>query len=135
MEIQGLNHFLFSVSDLDTSIPFYEKVFGAELLVRGKTTAYFDLKGMWLALNEEKDIPRQDGASSYTHTAFTIKESDFDDVYDELKSLGVNTFRGGSVTRGINGPSILRTQMGISSNFIQEQGKIGSTITKRLNLI
>ncbi|MGR9050623.1 metallothiol transferase FosB [Halobacillus faecis] len=94
MEIQGLNHFLFSVSDLDTSITFYEKVFGAELLVRGKTTAYFDLKGIWLALNEEKDIPRHDGASSYTHTAFTIKESDFDDAYDELKSLGVNILPG-----------------------------------------
>ncbi|MBX0356905.1 metallothiol transferase FosB [Halobacillus sp. Nhm2S1] len=94
MEVQGLNHFLFSVSDLDTSIPFYENVFGAELLVRGKTTAYFDLKGMWLALNEEKDIARDDRASSYTHIAFTIKESDFDDAYDELIRLRVNILPG-----------------------------------------
>ncbi|SDN99188.1 metallothiol transferase FosB [Halobacillus aidingensis] len=89
MKIQGLNHFLFSVSDLETSITFYEKVLGAELLVRGKSTAYFDLQGMWLALNEEKDIPRNENSVSYTHTAFTIRECDFDDAYEELVSLGV----------------------------------------------
>ncbi|WP_406945930.1 metallothiol transferase FosB [Halobacillus sp. SY10] len=89
MKIQGLNHFLFSVSDLETSITFYEKVLGAELLVRGKSTAYFDLQGMWLALNEEKDIPRNEISASYTHTAFTIRECDFDDAYEELVSLGV----------------------------------------------
>ncbi|REJ11007.1 metallothiol transferase FosB [Halobacillus trueperi] len=94
MKIQGLNHFLFSVSDLGTSITFYEKVLGAELLVRGKSTAYFDLQGMWLALNEEKNIPRNEISASYTHTAFTIRECDFDDAYEELVSLGVHILPG-----------------------------------------
>jgi metallothiol transferase len=42
VSIKGLNHFLFSVSDLDSSIEFYQKVFDAKLLVKGRTTAYFD---------------------------------------------------------------------------------------------
>lgn len=52
--IHGLNHLLFSVSDLEASIAFYEKVFGAKWLVKAEKTAYFDLNGIWLALNEEK---------------------------------------------------------------------------------
>lgn len=40
--IQGINHLLFSVSDLEKSIGFYQSVFGAKLLVKGKSTAYFD---------------------------------------------------------------------------------------------
>ncbi|WP_394218775.1 metallothiol transferase FosB [Halobacillus trueperi] len=94
MKIQGINHVLYSVSDLETSISFYEKVFGAELLVKGKTTAYFDLQGLWLALNEEKEIPRSEISASYTHTAFTIRECDFDEAYEELVRLGVNILPG-----------------------------------------
>jgi metallothiol transferase len=90
LKIQGVNHFLFSVSDLDHSIAFYGKVFEATLLVRGRTTAYFDLNGLWLALNVEKDIPRNEISQSYTHIAFTIEEADFDETYQKLVDLNVN---------------------------------------------
>ena len=46
--IKGLNHLLFSVSDLDASIKFYQDVFDAKLLVKGNSTAYFDLNGVFL---------------------------------------------------------------------------------------
>ncbi|MBS4193590.1 FosM family fosfomycin resistance protein [Bacillus sp. FJAT-49870] len=94
MIIKGLNHLLFSVSNIEASIKFYEKVFDAKLLVKGRSTAYFDLNGIWLALNEEKDIPRSEIKHSYTHIAFSIEESDFDSVYEKLKLLNVNILEG-----------------------------------------
>lgn len=94
MVVKGMNHFLFSVSDLEKSIPFYQNVFDAKLLVKGKNTAYFDLNNMWLALNEEKDIPRKEIHESYTHIAFSIDEAYFDHIYDKLEKLGVNILTG-----------------------------------------
>ncbi|WNS75852.1 FosM family fosfomycin resistance protein [Bacillus sp. DTU_2020_1000418_1_SI_GHA_SEK_038] len=90
MAVKGLNHFLFSVSDLEMSIQFYQNIFDARLLVKGRSTAYFDLNGMWLALNEEKMIPRNEIAKSYTHIAFSIDEKDFEDMYKKLTELSVN---------------------------------------------
>ncbi len=94
MFITGLNHFLFSVSNLDQSISFYQDVFEAKLLVRGRSTAYFDLNGMWLALNEEQNIPRKEISESYTHIAFSVEEAEIDDIYSKLEKLGVNILSG-----------------------------------------
>lgn len=90
MNIKGINHLLFSVSDLDESIEFYRNVFQAKLLVKGRSTAYFDLNGLWLALNVEHDIPRNEIKESYTHIAFTVAEEEFDDIITKLKQLNVN---------------------------------------------
>ncbi|MCY9093025.1 FosM family fosfomycin resistance protein [Bacillus mojavensis] len=94
MEIKGINHLLFSVSDLLTSIEFYQNVFDAKLLAKGRSTAYFDLNGIWLALNEERDIPRNDIKASYTHIAFTIEESKFEEMSAKLKDLQVTILPG-----------------------------------------
>ncbi|WP_205137914.1 FosM family fosfomycin resistance protein [Virgibacillus halotolerans] len=94
MFVKGLNHFLFSVSNLEKSIKFYQDVFDAKLLVKGKSTAYFDLNGMWLALNLERDIPRNEIRQSYTHVAFSVEEAEFDSIYNKLEKLGVNILTG-----------------------------------------
>lgn len=92
--MKGLSHFLFSVSDLEKSIKFYQDVFDAKLLVKGRNTAYFDLNGMWLALNLEENIPRNEINQSYTHVAFSVDEAEIDSIYNKLEKLGVNILTG-----------------------------------------
>ncbi|MBD0380783.1 metallothiol transferase FosB [Paenibacillus sedimenti] len=94
MKLQGINHLLFSVSDLDRSIHFYQQVFGAKLLVKGRKLAYFDLDGLWLALNVEEDIPRFEIHQSYTHMAFTIQAEDYERHLERLTQLNVNILPG-----------------------------------------
>jgi len=93
MKIQGINHLCFSVSDLDRSIEFYENVFGARILVKGRKLAYFDLNGMWIALNQE-DVERNTTERTYTHIAFTIAESDYKLLISRLTALNVTLLPG-----------------------------------------
>ena len=77
MEITSVNHICFSLSDLNTSIQFYKDILQGDLLVSGRTTAYLTIGHTWIALNQEKNIPRNEISHSYTHIAFSIDEEDF----------------------------------------------------------
>lgn len=49
---------------------------------------------MWLALNEEKDIPRNEINQSYTHIAFSIDETEMEAMLEKLRTLNVNILTG-----------------------------------------
>lgn len=92
--IQSINHVTYSVTDIKQSIAFYKDILKANILVESDKTAYFTLGGLWLALNEEKDIPRNEIQYSYTHMAFTIDESELEEWYQWLKENNVNILEG-----------------------------------------
>lgn len=92
--IQPVNHITYSVSDINKSIVFYKYILKAKILVESDKTAYFTLGGLWLALNEEKGIPRNEIQYSYTHMAFTIDENEFEEWYQWLKDNDVNILEG-----------------------------------------
>ncbi|WP_141335031.1 metallothiol transferase FosB [Paenibacillus sp. tmac-D7] len=109
MEIKGLNHITFSVSNLEKSILFYEQALKAKLMVKAEKMAYFDLHGIWLALNVQMDIPRNDIHSSYTHMAFTVDEHDFEHIEQQLKNQGVSILDGRNRDEAREGKSIYFT--------------------------
>ncbi|GDX41400.1 metallothiol transferase FosB [Armatimonadota bacterium] len=90
MQIQGLNHITFSVSELERSLAFYERALKAKLLFREGATAYLDLGGIWIALNEQRNILRYEIYHSYTHTAFTISPTDGEDWKAHLTKQGIS---------------------------------------------
>ncbi len=92
--ITAINHICYSVSNLEKSTHFYKDILKAEILVKGNETTYFILGGLWIALNEEKNIPRNEIKYSYTHTAFAVEESAFDEWYQWLKANNVNILEG-----------------------------------------
>ncbi len=89
MNIKGINHITFSVTSLEKSIEFYKNVFGAKLIVKGEQLAYFDLNGLWIALNVENNISRKEIYESYTHISFSIQEKEYIHVLKKLKELNV----------------------------------------------
>lgn len=98
MNLKGINHITFSVSDIEKSVEFFRKVFGAKLLVKGSKVgdrlAYFDLNGLWLALNAEDNISRNEIYESYTHICFSIDEEDYESTLERLKELNVDIKEG-----------------------------------------
>ena len=96
MRIQGVNHLCFSVSDLNASIAFYQDALGARLVAKGRKLAYFDLAGLWIALNEEEGEAEQGrtAPSSYTHIAFTVAEEELEAFEARLRSLGADVLPG-----------------------------------------
>ncbi|WP_440056016.1 fosfomycin resistance glutathione transferase [Pseudoalteromonas sp. T1lg65] len=96
--LKGLNHITIAVSDLSVSIGFYNQVLGFELLVSWDKGAYLRSQDVWLCLSHGNTCPAKD----YTHIAFTIEQSDLNNILPMLTEQNVkiwkrNTSEGDSI--------------------------------------
>lgn len=74
------------MSDLHRSVRFYQDVLGARLTALGERQAYFDVEGLWVALNVGKtDISP---TNSYDHIAFTVSSEDLLRMRERLEATG-----------------------------------------------
>ncbi len=73
---------------------FYINVFAVQPLLVKPKTVYFEIAGIWLALNLQEDIPRQEIHQSYTHIAFSVKEKDLDALRARLQRAGATIEEG-----------------------------------------
>ncbi|MGV2874855.1 metallothiol transferase FosB [Macrococcus capreoli] len=88
--INAINHITFSVANLERSIYFYQNILEGKLLMKGRTSAYLDIGGMWIALNVETDVQRFEINPTYTHIAFSIDEQDFSYWKEKFEKENVN---------------------------------------------
>lgn len=89
--ITGLNHLTLSVSDLDRSFDFYTAVLGFKPLFKRSKGAYLLTGELWFCLDEDPHV--KVAASSYTHFAFSVGRSDFEDVSKKIKSSGATIWK------------------------------------------
>lgn len=92
--IKSINHITFSVSNLENSIYFYETILEGKLLMKGHSSAYLEIGGVWIALNLEMNVERSKINSTYTHIAFTIDNKDFKYWNEKLESENINILKG-----------------------------------------
>ena len=84
MRATGINHVSIHAEDLETSIRFYEELFGAERL----PTPNFGMTVQWLQVGRQQlhVFVAETGAPPYHHLAFDV--DDFDAVYRAAKERG-----------------------------------------------
>jgi catechol 2,3-dioxygenase-like lactoylglutathione lyase family enzyme len=83
--ITGLNHITLAVSDIERSLHFYIQLLGFSGHVKWDNGAYLSAGSLWLCLSRDKPSL----AADYSHIAFDISESNFDDLSAALKSKQV----------------------------------------------
>lgn len=104
--ITGLGHITFSVSNMARSIEFYQTVLGVSPIVMSPKTAYFEVAGMWIALNLEKEIARKEIYQSYSHIAFSVASEELPQLTSLLESIQANIITGRSRSVEGEGESI-----------------------------
>ncbi|PWR00738.1 fosfomycin resistance glutathione transferase [Leucothrix pacifica] len=87
--ITGLNHITLAVSDLERSLHFYTELLGLKGHVAWENGAYLSVGSLWLCLSVDQIGEKND----YTHFAFSVSKSDFEDCCNKLLNSGVEQWK------------------------------------------
>jgi len=86
--LTGLNHITLATLDLDESIEFYSML-GFEPHVRWDKGAYLSINDLWLCLSLGDVSVKAD----YSHLAFSVEESDFENVRSMINDQKIETWQ------------------------------------------
>lgn len=87
--LKGINHITIAVSELEKALQFYIDLLGCKLRARWDSGAYLSLGGFWLCLSKGAVVPSND----YSHIAFDIEASDFDQFAASLRQAGIREWK------------------------------------------
>ncbi len=90
--INGINHITLAVSDLESSVRFYEDVLGFRVASLHDGGAYLEAGDAWLCLSLDSAASDQQ-RSDYTHIAFDVSEADFEAFAEKLGARGVKIWK------------------------------------------
>ena len=92
--LKGLNHITLAVSNLQTSINFYQKFLGLKLHAKWNSGAYLECDDLWLCLSLDDSRSFVTAKmSDYTHYAFSIDEKFFEQFQSTLKSANISFWK------------------------------------------
>ena len=92
--LTGLNHLTLAVSDLHSSVYFYQQILGLKLHAKWDRGAYLECCGLWLCLSFDPNRSYvKPESSDYTHYAFSIEEKDFDQFLVKLEQAGITSWK------------------------------------------
>ncbi|GAJ98541.1 fosfomycin resistance protein FosB [Geomicrobium sp. JCM 19055] len=75
-------------------------------MVEGEKMAYYDVGGVWFALNVQQDISRNEIEESYTHLAFAVTEEELEEQKERFQRLGLSYTHGRPRDKEHEGDSI-----------------------------
>lgn len=116
-----ISHITYSVSNIKESMEFYNKLFDVKPVATGENLVYYDIEGLWLALNYE-EVVRVD---TYNHIAFYVE--DIEDIKLRLDFAAL-AYMSGRVRNDEEGKSIYVRDL--DGNLIEFHTK---TLQDRLN--
>lgn len=87
--LTSLNHITLATKNIEESLSFYVKILGFKAHVKWNKGAHLTLDGLWLCLSFDEPIIKRD----YTHIAFSIEESDFDNIKNLLKEKNIQQWK------------------------------------------
>jgi fosfomycin resistance protein FosX len=90
--IEGLSHITLIVHDLERMTEFLTHIFDAkEVYASGDKTfsiareKFFLINQLWIAIMEGEPLPHK----TYNHIAFKIREEDFEQYTERIRTLGI----------------------------------------------
>ncbi|MBT3584207.1 MAG: glutathione transferase [Halobacteriovoraceae bacterium] len=92
MNINGINHITFSVSNLERSFKFYQDILGLTPKLKWDKGAYFLTGKLWLCLSLD-DKTRVKALEEYSHIAFDVSKENFLDISNHIINSKVEIFK------------------------------------------